>query len=105
MLVMSHLRSTSVVLFLSVLELKLRAYTLSHSTGPTFFVCWIFSRKGLMNYLPRLALNRVPLDLCLLSREDYRREPLVPGFLVLFYSEKKMKDIISLIIKYPRTNA
>jgi hypothetical protein len=32
-----------------------------------------------MNYLPGLALNCDPPDLCLLSSQDYRCEPLVPG--------------------------
>jgi hypothetical protein len=32
-----------------------------------------------MNYLPGLALNHSLPDLCLLSSQDYRREPLVPG--------------------------
>jgi hypothetical protein len=34
-----------------------------------------------MNYLPKVALNHDPPDLCLLSSWDYRREPLVPYFL------------------------
>jgi hypothetical protein len=33
-----------------------------------------------MNYLPRLASNCDPPDLCLLRSEDYRLELLVPGF-------------------------
>jgi hypothetical protein len=49
--------------FFLVLGLELRAYTLSHSTS--LFV------KGFLelgsHYLPRLALNRNPPDLCLLS--------------------------------------
>jgi hypothetical protein len=49
----------------SVLRFELRAYTLSHSTSP-FFVKGIL-RWGLVNYLPGLALNRDPPDLCLLS--------------------------------------
>jgi hypothetical protein len=36
--------------FFAVLGLELRAYTLSHSTSP--FLCYIFSRWGLMRYLP-----------------------------------------------------
>jgi hypothetical protein len=32
---------------------------------------------------PGLALNCDPLDLCLLSSWDYRREPLVPGFIII----------------------
>jgi hypothetical protein len=32
-----------------------------------------------VNYLPRLALNHNPPDLCLLSSWDYRHEPLVPS--------------------------
>jgi hypothetical protein len=33
------------------------------------------SRWGLMNFLPRLALNCDPPDFCLLSNYGYRREP------------------------------
>jgi hypothetical protein len=32
-----------------------------------------------MNYLPELASNHDPPDLCLLSSWDYGREPLAPG--------------------------
>jgi hypothetical protein len=32
-----------------------------------------------MNYLSRLALNRDPPDLCLLSSKDYRCEPPAQG--------------------------
>jgi hypothetical protein len=32
-----------------------------------------------MNYLPRLALNLDPSDLCLLSSWDYSIEPPAPG--------------------------
>jgi hypothetical protein len=34
-----------------------------------------------VNYLPRLASNRDPLDLCLLSK-DYRHDLPVPGLVV-----------------------
>jgi hypothetical protein len=34
---------------------------------------------GFKNYLPGLASNHDPSDLCLLSSWDYRREPLVPS--------------------------
>jgi hypothetical protein len=60
-----------------VLGFELRPYTLSHSTSP-FFVKG-FLRSGLANYLPGLALNLDPPDLCLLSSWDYRHEPPVPG--------------------------
>jgi hypothetical protein len=30
-------------------------------------LCWIFLKQGLTNYLPRLASNLDPPDLCLLS--------------------------------------
>jgi hypothetical protein len=52
-------------LFFAVLRLELRAYTLSHSASP-FFVMSFF-REGLSDYLPGLALNHNPLNLCLLS--------------------------------------
>jgi hypothetical protein len=35
-----------------------------------------------MNYLPRLASNRDPPDLSLLSSQDSKCEPLVPDSLV-----------------------
>jgi hypothetical protein len=53
--------------------LELRALTLSHSTSPIFV-------RVLQNYLPGLASNHDPPDLCLLSSWDYRCEPLAPGF-------------------------
>jgi hypothetical protein len=37
-----------------------------------------------MNYLPGLALNSDPPDLCLLSSWDYRDEPPAPGLLQIF---------------------
>jgi hypothetical protein len=40
-------------------------YHLSYSTSP--FLCWVFLRYSLKNYLPRLASNPNPPDLCLLS--------------------------------------
>jgi hypothetical protein len=49
--------------FFPVFGLELRAYTLSHSTSP-FFCDGCLGRA---NYLPRLALNFDPPDLCLLS--------------------------------------
>jgi hypothetical protein len=36
-----------------------------------------------MSYLPRLALNLDPPDLCLLSSWDYRCEPLAPSLALL----------------------
>jgi hypothetical protein len=39
-----------------------QSYCLSHSVRP----CVGILRKGLMNYLPRLALNHIPADLCIL---------------------------------------
>jgi hypothetical protein len=38
---------------------------------------------GSQNYLPRLALNWDPPDLCLLSSWDYRCEPSAPGSMPL----------------------
>jgi hypothetical protein len=60
-----------------VLGLELRSFTLSHPTSP-IFVMGIF-KIGYMSYLPKLALNHNPPDLCLLSSWDYRRDPPVPG--------------------------
>jgi hypothetical protein len=39
-------------------------YHLTYSVSPVF-LCWILSRYGLANYLPRLASNSDPPDLCL----------------------------------------
>jgi hypothetical protein len=50
------------LLFFVVLGLELRAFTLSCSTSPIFVMG--FLRQGLANYLPGLALNRDPPDLC-----------------------------------------
>jgi hypothetical protein len=47
------------------LGFELRAFILSHSTSSIFVKN--FSRYGLMNYLPGLASNHDPPDLCLLS--------------------------------------
>jgi hypothetical protein len=51
--------------FPSVLGLELRAFAFSHSTSPIFVMG--FPRQGLENYLPGLALNHDPPDLCLLK--------------------------------------
>jgi hypothetical protein len=53
------------LLFFEILGLELKAFTLSHSTCP-ISVMGIFE-IGLSNYLPGLASNCDPLDLCLLS--------------------------------------
>jgi hypothetical protein len=34
-------------------------------------LCWVLSRQGLENYLPRLPSNHHPPGLCLLSSQDY----------------------------------
>jgi hypothetical protein len=54
-----------IINFFVVLGLELRGFTLSHSTSPIFVKG--FSRSVLANYLPRLASNHNPPDLCLLS--------------------------------------
>jgi hypothetical protein len=51
--------------FFVVLGLELRGLHLEPLTSPIFVKG--FSREGLANYLPRLALDRYPPDLCLLS--------------------------------------
>jgi hypothetical protein len=60
----------------TVLGFELKVYTLSHSTSP--FSCFFFF-SFFENYLPRLALNCNPPDLCLLSSWDYKCEPSAPG--------------------------
>jgi hypothetical protein len=62
------------------LEFELRAFTLSHSTA--LFCVGFFCTRVSQNYLPRLASNLDPPDLCLLSNWDYRREPPVPAKIV-----------------------
>jgi hypothetical protein len=42
---------------------------------------------GSLNYLPGLASNCDPPDLCLLSSWDYRHEPLAPSSSSLFLNE------------------
>jgi hypothetical protein len=80
-----YLLATNVsIFFFVVLGLELRAFTLGHSTSPIFVKG--FSRDGLTNYLARLDLNHDPPNLCLLSSQDYRREPLVLGQYFLFNS-------------------
>jgi hypothetical protein len=53
-----------IYLFFAVFGLAIKAYTFTHSIFVKSFVL----RYGLPNYLPRLALNCDPSDLCLLSR-------------------------------------
>jgi hypothetical protein len=43
------------------------------------YVCWVFSRQGLVSHLSRQASNPDPPDLCLLSSWDYRPKPLGSG--------------------------
>jgi hypothetical protein len=49
-------------------------YHLSHSIHQPFLVLGIFE-----NFLPGLASNHSPPDLCFPSSQDYRCEPLAPG--------------------------
>jgi hypothetical protein len=53
--------------------LELRAH-LVPLHQPFFFFVIGFFKTGSLNYLPLLALNCDPSDLCLLSSWDYRRE-------------------------------
>jgi hypothetical protein len=46
-----------------------------------------------MNYLPRLALNRNPPDLCL---QDYRSEPLAPGPKIHFFIWHLTKSVLPI---------
>jgi hypothetical protein len=47
-------------------------------------VMGFFWDKCLANYLPRLASNHEPPDLCLLSSWGYRNESPVPGSIFSF---------------------
>jgi hypothetical protein len=51
-----------------------------------------------VNYLPGLASNHDPPDLCLQSSQDYRREPLVPGFTRIFLNECYMRIYYQIIL-------
>jgi hypothetical protein len=53
--------------FFSILGFELRAHTLNHSTSPIFVKGFSIWRGVSQNYLPGLASNRDPPDLCLLS--------------------------------------
>jgi hypothetical protein len=48
--------------------------------------------------LSRLASNRDPPDVCLLSKQDYRQEPPVPGKTYFFVSMHYM-NISSMYLK------
>jgi hypothetical protein len=50
-----------------------------------------------MNYLPGLALNHAPPDLCILSSWDYRREPLCPAGLVIFLMTAGAVQMLSVL--------
>jgi hypothetical protein len=71
--------------FLAVLRLKLSSshllgrvsYHLSHSASPVLY--WVFQDRVSRTICLWLASNHNPPDLCLLSSQDYRREPPVPG--------------------------
>jgi hypothetical protein len=53
-------------IYLAVLGLELRVYTLSHSTSP--FLCWIFFEiRSWRTVCPGWLLNPSPPDLCFLS--------------------------------------
>jgi hypothetical protein len=64
--------------FFVVVGFELRAYTLSHSASP--FLMMTFFEIGFLELFAWLALNRNPPDLCLLSSQDYRCEPLAEKF-------------------------
>jgi hypothetical protein len=58
-----------------------------------------------MNYLPRLALNLDPPDLCLLSSWDYRREPPASSFSGVLVEDKRETHVsasfhLALIIDF-----
>jgi hypothetical protein len=62
----------------------------------------LFFKIGFANYLPRLASNLNPPDLCLLSSWDYRGEPLVPGSGIKFKRVPKslvIKQYVNAVLK------
>jgi hypothetical protein len=54
-------------------------------SGTVPLLCWIFLRQALKNCLPGLAWNSDPPDLGLLSSQDYRCEPPIPGPLCFLF--------------------
>jgi hypothetical protein len=50
-----------------------------------------------MNYLPGLALNHDPPDLCLLSSEGYRCEPPAPSLSVFSLTSVPEQFILKLL--------
>jgi hypothetical protein len=61
---------------------KLVLYCLSHTSNP--FCCGYFWRRGLMNYMPGLALNCDPVFSGSQVARIYRCEPPVPNFIICF---------------------
>jgi hypothetical protein len=59
-------------LSLAALGFELRASHLLCRCSASPVLCCVFSKQSLMNYLPELAFNLDPPDLCLLSSWDYR---------------------------------
>jgi hypothetical protein len=51
---------------------------LSHNPSP---FCVGYFQERVLKTFPRLALNLDPPDHCLLSRWDYRHEPLTPSYI------------------------
>jgi hypothetical protein len=59
-------------------------------------LCWVFSREGLTEYFPGLTSNCDPLNLCFLSSQDYRSEPLVPDWFGFYRGQCESKMTLQL---------
>jgi hypothetical protein len=66
----------TLVFFFLVLELELRAFTLSHSTSPFFCDFFFFFEIGSLKLFAWSGFEPHLPDPCLLSSKGYRREPL-----------------------------
>jgi hypothetical protein len=63
------------------------------------FLCYVFSKHGLMNYLPTIASNQDPPDLCLLSSKYYLCELTAPD--TSYFGETLVISLRRLLLLTP----